>query len=78
MRFSFARLCVLQVLEADPQRWIEGGVVFKELISRETALSLATVYHALKDLNHHGMLIRRWCVRIGANNGKIVCKLKPE
>lgn len=76
LRSTSTRLNILKVLEADPQRWIEGEAIFRELVVRGTAISLSTVYRALKDLDHRGVLLREW--RAGASGGKAVYKLSSD
>lgn len=76
LRSTSTRLSILKVLEADPQRWIEGEAIFRELIARGTTISLATVYRALKDLDHRGVLLREW--RVGASGGKAVYRLSSH
>ncbi|MDF0678160.1 MAG: transcriptional repressor [Nitrosomonas sp.] len=76
MRSTSTRLSILKVLEADSQRWIEGEAIFRELIARGTTISLATVYRALKDLDHRGVLLREW--RVGASGGKAVYRLSSH
>lgn len=73
LRSTSTRLSILKLLEADPQRWIEGETVFRELAASRTVISMATVYRVLKDLDHHGVLLREW--RIGVNGRKAVYKL---
>lgn len=76
LRSTSTRLNILKVLEADPQRWIEGEAIFRELVVRGTAISLSTVYRALKDLDHRGVLLREW--RAGVSGGKAVYKLSSD
>ena len=76
LRSTPTRMNILRVLEADSQRWIEGEAIFRELIARGTAISLATVYRALKDLDHSGVLLREW--RVGASGGKAVYRLSTD
>lgn len=76
LRSTSTRLSILKVLEADSQRWIEGEAIFRELIARGTTISLATVYRALKDLDHRGVLLREW--RVGASGGKAVYMLSSN
>jgi len=76
LRSTSTRLSILKVLEADSQRWIEGEAIFRELIARGTSVSLATVYRALKDLDHRGVLLREW--RVGASGGKAVYRLSSD
>jgi len=69
-------LCVLEVLEAEPQSWLEGEAVFRKLIARGTAISMTTVYRTLKHLEDRGVLLREW--HAGTSGGKAVYKLSSD
>lgn len=76
LRPTFARLCVLEVLQADPQRWLEGEAVYRELLANGTSISMATVYRAIKDLDCRGVLRREW--RAGLSGGKAIYRLSVD
>ncbi len=76
LRPTHARLCVLEVLENEPQRWIESEAVFRELIARGTAISITTVYRVIKDFEYRGVLLREW--RVGVSGRKAFYKLNSD
>ncbi len=76
LRPTHARLCVLEVLEDEPQRWMESEAVFRELIARGTTISITTVYRVIKDFEDRGVLLREW--RIGVNGRKAFYKLNSD
>ncbi|MBX3639302.1 MAG: transcriptional repressor [Nitrosomonas sp.] len=76
LRPTHARLCVLEVLEDEPQRWIESEAVFRELITRGTAISITTVYRVIKDFEYRGILLREW--RVDISGRKAFYKLNSD
>ena len=71
-----ARVCTLQVLDAAPQRRLSADTIYQELLSMQLAVSLGSVYRALKELEQHGLLLREW--QFGADNRVTTYMIRPE
>ena len=58
LRPTFHRLYVMRVLDAAAPAAVTAEVVYQQLCDMEIAVSQATVYRALNELEQHGLLAR--------------------
>lgn len=76
LRPTSARVCTLQVLDGVPQRRLSAEAIYQELLAMEVAISLGSVYRALKELEQHGLLLREW--EFGAFNRVTTYMIRPD
>ena len=60
LRPTPARVCILQVLAAEPGRLQPVDEIYRSLIARGTQVSLASVYRVVKELCEHSLALREW------------------